>query len=302
MPILAKVGCNAGTCHGAEKGRNGFYLSLRGYDPDYDYLQLTNDLSGRRFNRVEPAQSLMLLKTTADVPHEGQQVIVPDGRRYHTLLSWIRQGAKFADDDASRVVMIDVSPKTVFIDRANQKHKVLVQAHYADGSMRDVTRDAIISSSDTEVATMEENQVTALRRGEAAVLVRYEGIYASAVINVMGDRSGWKWTDAPRRKVRRDIESDWVSDDIPIGFRIVSTKQEMLPDGEDALTHILYSDGLATVSVFVAAANDKHKSKRSRVGASNSYSTVIDGHRVTAVGEVPKMTVEQIATSMRQRQ
>ena len=112
----------------------------------------------------------------------------------------------------------------------------------------------------------------------------------------------WKWTNAPRRKVRRDIETDWVSDDIPVGFRVVSTKQELLPGSEDAMTHILYSDGLATVSVFVAAAKDEHKAKRSRIGASNSYSTVIDGHRVTAVGEVPKMTVEQIATSMRQRQ
>jgi sigma-E factor negative regulatory protein RseB len=76
----------------------------------------------------------------------------------------------------------------------------------------------------------------------------------------------------------------------------------LLPGSEDAMTHILYSDGLATVSVFVAAAKDKHKPKRSRIGASNSYSIVIDGHRVTAVGEVPKMTVEQIATSMHQRQ
>ena len=112
----------------------------------------------------------------------------------------------------------------------------------------------------------------------------------------------WKWTDAPRRKVRRDVETDWVSDDIPVGFRVISTKQELLADGDEAMTHILYSDGLATVSVFVAVAKDTHKSKRSRVGASNSYSTVIDGHRVTAVGEVPKITVKQIAMSMRQHQ
>lgn len=112
----------------------------------------------------------------------------------------------------------------------------------------------------------------------------------------------WKWTDVPRRKVKRDVETAWESDDIPAGFRVISTKQELLPDSEEAMTHILYSDGLATVSVFVAAAEDKHKSKRSQVGASNTYSTVIDGYRVTAVGEVPKATVELIATSMRQRQ
>jgi sigma-E factor negative regulatory protein RseB len=112
----------------------------------------------------------------------------------------------------------------------------------------------------------------------------------------------WKWTNVPRRKVKADVETSWVSDDVPVGFRVVSTKQELLPDGAEAMTHILYSDGMATVSVFVATARDKHKAKRSHVGAANSYSTVIDGYRVTAVGEVPKATVEQIATSMRQRQ
>jgi len=111
----------------------------------------------------------------------------------------------------------------------------------------------------------------------------------------------WKWTDVPRRKSRRDVETEWLSDDIPAGFRVISTKQELLPDGEEAMTHILYSDGLATVSVFVAAASDSHESKRSQVGASSFYSTVIDGYRVTAVGEVPKGTVERIATSMRRR-
>lgn len=126
-------------------------------------------------------------------------------------------------------------------------------------------------------------------------------ILASALVSSYSTDT-WKWTDVPRRKVRREVETDWVGDDIPSGFRVVSTKQEMLQDGGDAMTHILYSDGLATVSVFVASANDKHKAKRSHVGASNSYSTVIDGFRVTAVGEVPEMTVEQIAKSMHQRQ
>jgi sigma-E factor negative regulatory protein RseB len=126
-------------------------------------------------------------------------------------------------------------------------------------------------------------------------------ILASALMSSYSTET-WKWTDVPRRKVKRDVKTAWASDDIPAGFRVISTKRELLPEGGEAMTHILYSDGLATVSVFVAAAEDKHKSKRSQVGASNSYSTVIDGYRVTAVGEVPKATVQKIATSMRQRQ
>src|SRR5207249_4682171 len=71
MPVMSKSGCNAGTCHGSAKGKNGFKLSLRGYDPDYDHHALIDDVSGRRFNRADPAQSLMLLKPTGAVPHRG---------------------------------------------------------------------------------------------------------------------------------------------------------------------------------------------------------------------------------------
>src|SRR5438034_4778425 len=70
-PILNKVGCTSGPCHGAAKGKNGFKLSLRGYDPEFDYDRLIHDVSGRRFNRADPARSLILLKPTAQVPHGG---------------------------------------------------------------------------------------------------------------------------------------------------------------------------------------------------------------------------------------
>src|SRR5688500_304286 len=87
-PLLSKVGCNAGTCHGSAKGKNGFKLSLRGYDPEFDYQALINDLSGRRFDRVNVDESLMLLKPTGDVPHEGRQVIKPKSREYNLIRDW----------------------------------------------------------------------------------------------------------------------------------------------------------------------------------------------------------------------
>ena len=99
--------------------------------------------------------------------------------------------------------------------------------------------------------------------------------------------------------MRRGIQTDWVSDELPRGFTAVSIQEEQLPETEQAVTHILYSDGLANVSVFIAAADGKKVAKRSRVGGSNSYSLVNGGYRVTAVGEVPAATVEQIARSMR---
>ena len=71
MPALSKMGCNAGTCHGSLNGKNGFKLSLRGYDPLYDHRALTDDIASRRINRAAPDQSLMLLKPSGVIPHVG---------------------------------------------------------------------------------------------------------------------------------------------------------------------------------------------------------------------------------------
>ncbi len=87
LPAMSKMGCNAGTCHGSKDGKNGFKLSLRGYDPVYDHRALTDDIAGRRFNRAAPEQSLMLLKTTGGVPHVGGAV----DRARRTLLRAIEK-------------------------------------------------------------------------------------------------------------------------------------------------------------------------------------------------------------------
>src|SRR5438093_13076975 len=120
QPVLSKLGCNAGTCHGAAKGKNGFKLSLRGYDPESDYQALINDLSGRRFNRVNVDESLMLLKPTAEVPHEGRQPLKPGSREYHILSQWITEGTKFEDPARNRPQSIEVLPSDVELDLAGR--------------------------------------------------------------------------------------------------------------------------------------------------------------------------------------
>ena len=102
----------------------------------------------------------------------------------------------------------------------------------------------------------------------------------------------------PRRSVTREVDSPWSATDLPNGFRVVSSHAEELPGRQQSVIHILFSDGLANVSVFIEPANDTKLARRSKVGASSSFSTEFDGFRVTAVGEVPAATVEQIATSM----
>jgi len=111
----------------------------------------------------------------------------------------------------------------------------------------------------------------------------------------------FRWFTQPRRAIKQSVESPWSSDDLPPGFQVVSTHEEELSDGGSLVTHILYSDGFANVSVFIEPAKGNRIARRSRVGASNSFSTEIDGYQITAVGEVPAATVERIATSMRPR-
>jgi len=195
MPVLSKVGCNAGTCHGSAKGKNGFKLSLRGYDPEFDYHALINDLSGRRFNRVAVDESLMLLKPTGEVPHEGRQVIKPNSPEYHLIRQWIAEGTKYEDPATGRANKLDILPADVNLSLPGMSQHVIVTAHYPDGTTRDVTRYAVLSSSNTDVAEVKDGVVTAIRRGEAAVLVRYEGLYATQEITVMGNRAGFAWQD-----------------------------------------------------------------------------------------------------------
>src|SRR5204863_3721115 len=108
-PVLSRVGCNAGTCHGAASGKNGFKLSLRGYDPIFDVRALTDDLASRRVNIAAPDDSLMLLKDTGAVPHVGGQLFRPGEPYYEVIRSWIADGAKL-DLGKPRVMKIEISP------------------------------------------------------------------------------------------------------------------------------------------------------------------------------------------------
>jgi hypothetical protein len=193
MPALSKLGCNAGTCHGSAEGKNGFKLSLRGYDPIVDHRALTDDLEGRRFNRAVPERSLMLMKPAGAVPHVGGMV-APAGEPYYEMLkTWIAEGVKF-DGSAPRVTGIEVLPKGRVVPQIGQKQQMVVIATYADGSTRDVSAEAFLDSSNTEVATVDKTGlVTTIRRGEATMLARFEGAYAASTLVIMGDRSGFQW-------------------------------------------------------------------------------------------------------------
>ena len=113
------------------------------------------------------------------------------------------------------------------------------------------------------------------------------------------DTENFRWLVNPKRNISHEVSTPWGSEDLPPGFRVISSHAETVSEGDEPLIHVLYSDGLANVSVFIEPAKGSIPASHSRVGGSNSFSTQFEGHQVTAVGEVPPRTVELIASSMR---
>ena len=194
MPILNYTGCTAGACHGSAKGKNGFKLSLRGYDAEFDYRALLFEVSGRRFNRAVPEESLMLAKPTMRVPHEGGLRFDADSEYYDTIVRWISQGAAYGDPKADAVVRLEVKPEEMALSAPGQKQSLKVTAHYGDGSTRDVSGMAVLESNSTSTAKIEEGgTVLGERVGEAAIMVRYEGKFTTVPLTVLNPAPGFSW-------------------------------------------------------------------------------------------------------------
>src|SRR5687768_3164515 len=162
MPVLSRDGCNAGACHGNKSGKGGFKLSLRGEDPASDFETLTRDLAARRTNPLEPAKSLILLKPTTAIPHEGGLRFAPDSLEYRILHAWIARGAPDDSADMPVLVRLEVEPSERFLSAPDREVKIQTWAHFSDGARRDVSRMAVYEQSNV-LATISEDGVA---RGE----------------------------------------------------------------------------------------------------------------------------------------
>ncbi len=175
-PILTKLGCNAGGCHGKIQGQNGFRLSLLGFDPDLDYATLVKEGRGRRLFPAAPDSSLFLTKGAGVVPHGGGKKMEVGSEEYKILRRWIASGLPFGLPSDPVVTKVSVFPESRVVDR-NSRQQLVVTATYSDGTTEDVTRRAQYESNVTDVATVSETGVvnTLGMTGQAAVMVRYQG-------------------------------------------------------------------------------------------------------------------------------
>lgn len=96
------------------------------------------------------------------------------------------------------------------------------------------------------------------------------------------------------------LSVSWQAAMLPPGFQMTTSARQVLPSGP--VEHLVFTDGMASVSVFVEVGRDPNRAQHddaARLGTSSAYSTTVQGYRVTAVGEVPPETVRAIALSVR---
>jgi len=261
------------------------------------------------------AEALKVIHTVSDgvirekvVAQEGNGLeIIRNGNEVHCILpdrqsvlveEWDDQSTLFSTLPSSEVRFgseYDVS--IVRKERVAGRPAVLVAIRPHDGY-----RYGHRIWLDTETAFPLQTQLisedgTPLEQVKFADISLNKDIHDSALAPSYSTEN-FRWLTQPARHVRHDVETSWASSDLPQGFRPVEVHGETMSGSDDSVTHIVYSDGLANVSVFVAQEGAVISEGPTRVGGSNSYSVMQDGHRVTAIGEVPAMTVEQIATTM----
>ena len=183
VPVLTKAGCNQGGCHGAASGKGGFKLSLQGYDPDADYEAITRASGARRVAPAQPENSLLLRKPTMAVSHKGGKVIEVGSPAYRLLVDWIAGGMPAPKPTEPAVAALEVTPPVRTL-AVGQKQRFRVWARFSDGTpRRDVTPETLFSGSDGTVASVTpDGEAAVVGRGEAAVLVRYRDLVATATV------------------------------------------------------------------------------------------------------------------------
>ncbi len=199
LAALTKPGCNSGGCHGSPSGKGGFSLSMMGYDAVADRRVLTRAGWNRRVNPIEPEASLILRKGTTAIAHGGGLRLKPDDPAYRLLRDWIAEGCRTDLDRAPALERVEIFPESgrVLRDPAGTQ-QLLVMAHYADGSARDVTRIASYTSSEEGVATVTaDGLVEARDRGEVAVSVRYLDAVVGRTFTCVKEVPGFAWADPP---------------------------------------------------------------------------------------------------------
>mgnify|MGYP002623975449 CR=1 FL=1 len=260
MPVFMKTGCNQGSCHGAARGKDGFRLSLFGYDPDGDYHRLTREIGGRRLNLALPVESLLMEKGLGKVPHSGGKRFEVGSEYYHTLMRWLEAGAPNDKAAVPKVVSLEIYPKGAVLDGLGATQQITVRALYADGTDRDVTTLAKFSSNNDNSAKVgQDGIVTAQNRGESFIMARFDTHTVGTHFITLPKGLKFAWKSTP--------EYNYVDKLMHEKFK----KLRIQPSGVCSDSEFLrrasldITGTLPTPADYVAFVNDKDEKKREKL-------------------------------------
>ena len=212
MPVFMTAGCNAGGCHGASRGKDGFRLSLFGFDPEGDHFRLTREQVGRRINLAMPEESMLITKNIGTAPHTGGKIFTKDSEMCQTLLRWLDAGApndppgpdgKPLPSDAHDCTGIEILPNSLLLEGPGNKFKISVRAHFKDGTDRDITSMTLFMTSNESSAKIEKDgTIVTGQRGEAFILARYDVYSVGCSVSVIPAGLKYEWPNVE--------EKNWV--------------------------------------------------------------------------------------------
>ncbi len=198
MPVFFRAGCNSGTCHGSARGKDGFMLSLFGYDPKGDYERIVTEMVGRRVNTAVPEQSLLLLKATGKVAHTGGKLFTRESEYYQSLLHWIEAGAPDDSGAVATTAGVVLSQDRLLFEKGGEGATLKVTAQASDGTTRDVTKLARYFSNNESVAKIDtDGHVTATGPGDTHVFARFSRFTVGAEVIVLPAAAGFVWPNPP---------------------------------------------------------------------------------------------------------
>ena len=198
MPVFMRTGCNTGNCHGAARGKDGFRLSLFGFDPDGDHQRITREMAARRVNLALPEESLMVLKSINAVNHTGGELFKKGDPEYQTFVRWLTAGVPNDPPEVIVPVSMEILPRQAVLEGEGSAQRMTVRAKYSDGSMRDVTSLCLFQSNNDTSAKIDRNgRVTAGQRGEAFVMARFATFTVGSQVIVIPKDVPYAWPNVP---------------------------------------------------------------------------------------------------------
>ena len=196
--VLGRSGCNLGSCHGAFQGKNGFRLSLFGYEAEKDGLSVGREFNSRRINLNQPDQSLLLLKATGQGEHAGGRRFSVDSWQYQLIREWIAKGAPLSKGSGI-ITGFHVTPTEIPFKSPGESLPLKVVANFADGTSETITSLCEYRSGDEGVAEVNSNGVVkGVRGGDAAIIVSHRGqVVAVRAMVPLKTATGFKYPAVP---------------------------------------------------------------------------------------------------------